>query len=102
VLKKVGIVAAAGTVAMLALSPLAFAGENSDHGDKTQRNQYTICNFNNQDKKEEAKDADLWSHVEGVIKLLHPKKEQKADNAPHDFCNTYGDQAAPKKDKSDD
>jgi hypothetical protein len=43
VLKKVGIVAAAATAGMLALSPLAFATDNNDgHGDKDRGNHTSV------------------------------------------------------------
>ncbi|WP_433556936.1 hypothetical protein ACQPWY_33925 [Pseudonocardia xinjiangensis] len=65
-LKKLGMVAAVATAGMLALSPLAFAGDKDDHGDRShdrstsrsssdtsvavednsvQRNQVNVCEF---------------------------------------------------------
>jgi hypothetical protein len=61
VLKKVGMVAAVATAGMLALSPLAFAGDKDGHGDRdrggnqtdsfsfeansVERNQVNLCSF---------------------------------------------------------
>jgi hypothetical protein len=61
VLKKVGIVAAVATAGVLALSPLAFAGDKDGHGDRdrggnqtnsfsfedesVERNQVNLCSF---------------------------------------------------------
>jgi hypothetical protein len=74
VLKKVGIVAAAATAAMIALSPLAFATDsNGDHHDRDgettnvwideeseERNQSNDCEFSQDFDNTATIDAGAW------------------------------------------